>query len=258
METKPQGGPQLAQGWAQRRSLKLEMPPLELLSPTAFRRQLGSDLPFSCVCSRIRQEPTTICCDPDEAFHRSISGRVDDHQETGLLQAGAKREDPFPLRGHETSLLRRERHNQARPLLHRFLQPGRTIPPEFVLTECVQGAAEAELISRIVRGGTMPPLRRLSPAEDLLNAVRHERFPSSWVASDPTEDNSTVAPTRGSARHVKCSHQFEPWEAQPLDQSDAGLGEAESHLIGPVHGLRHQVCHGAKRCFRGVAKNMQF
>ncbi|KRX13481.1 hypothetical protein T07_1038 [Trichinella nelsoni] len=55
---------------------------------------------------------------------------------------------------------------------------------------------------------------------------------------------STVAPTGGS-----------PWEAQSLDRSDAGLGEAESHLLGPV---RHQVCHGAKRCFRGVAKNVKF
>ncbi|KRZ65901.1 hypothetical protein T10_12594 [Trichinella papuae] len=88
--------------------------------------QSGSDLPFSCVGSQIREEPTAICCDPDEAFHRSISGRVDDHQETGLLQAGAKRDDPFPLRGHETSLLRRERQGQARPLLYGFLQPGRT------------------------------------------------------------------------------------------------------------------------------------
>ncbi|KRX52153.1 hypothetical protein T06_15912, partial [Trichinella sp. T6] len=103
-----------------------------------------------------------------------------------------------------------------------------------------RSAAAAELISRIVRGGTMPPLRRLSPAEDLLNAVRHERFPPSWVASDPTENNRTVAPTGGSARHVECSHQFEPWEAQSLDRSDAGLGKTESHLLGPVHGLRHQ------------------
>ncbi|KRX12535.1 hypothetical protein T07_13056 [Trichinella nelsoni] len=82
-------------------------------------------------------------------------------KETGLLQAGAKRDDPFPLRGHETSLLRRERHSQARPLLNRFLQPGRTIPPEFGLTECVQGAAAAVLISRIVCCGTMPPELRL-------------------------------------------------------------------------------------------------
>ncbi|XP_003367322.1 transglycosylase-associated protein, partial [Trichinella spiralis] len=123
---------------------------------------LSSDFPLSCVGSRIREEPTAICRDPDEAFHRSISRRVDDRQETGLFQAGAKRDDPFPLRGHETSLLRRERHSQARPLLIRFLQPGRTIPPEFVLTEGVQGAAAAEFISRIVGGGTMPPLRRLS------------------------------------------------------------------------------------------------
>ncbi|KRZ12253.1 hypothetical protein T11_3846 [Trichinella zimbabwensis] len=126
METKPQGDPQLAQGWALRRSSKPETPPLESLSPTAFQRQSGSDLPFSCVGSQIREEPTAICRDPDEAFHRSISGRVDDRQETGLLQAGAKRDDPFPLRGYETSLLRRERHGQARPLLCGFLQPGRT------------------------------------------------------------------------------------------------------------------------------------
>ncbi|KRZ07749.1 hypothetical protein T11_11280 [Trichinella zimbabwensis] len=158
----------------------------------------GSDLPFSCVGSRIREEPTTICRDPNEAFHRSISGRVDDRQETGLLQAGAKRDDPFPLRRHETSLLRRERHGQARPLLCGFLQTGRTVPPELVLTEGVQGAAAAELISRIVRGGTISPLGRISQAENLLHAVRHEGFPPSWVALDPTEDDGTVAPTRGS------------------------------------------------------------
>ncbi|KRZ82252.1 hypothetical protein T08_4881 [Trichinella sp. T8] len=68
----------------------------------------------------------------------------------------------------------------------------------------------------------------------------------------------TIVLSLQQARHVERSHQFEPWEAQSLDRSDAGLGEAESHFLGPVHGLRHQVCHGAKRCFRGVATNVKF
>ncbi|KRY40076.1 hypothetical protein T01_2807 [Trichinella spiralis] len=184
---------------------------------------------------------------------------------TGLLQAGAKRDDLFPLRGRETSLLRRESDGQARPLLRGFLQPGRTVPPELVPTEGVQGAAAAELVSRIARGGTMSPLGWFSQAEDFLHAVRHEGFPPSWVALDPTEDNATVASTGGSVKGrlnslsiyaFRRSHQLEPWEAQSLDRNDAGLGEAESHLLGPVQGLHHHICHGAIHCFGGIVENV--
>ncbi|KRZ68746.1 hypothetical protein T08_15165, partial [Trichinella sp. T8] len=75
METKPRGGPSshrnLPRGslrnWKRNR-LNCSHPPL--FSVLQFwQRQPGSDLPFSCVGSRIRQEPTTICRDPDEAFH---------------------------------------------------------------------------------------------------------------------------------------------------------------------------------------------
>ncbi|KRZ54890.1 hypothetical protein T02_2765 [Trichinella nativa] len=51
------------------------------------------------------------------------------------------------------SLLQPECHGQVRPLLSGFFQPGRTIPPEFVLTKGIQGTAVAELISRIFAVG---------------------------------------------------------------------------------------------------------
>ncbi|KRZ17283.1 hypothetical protein T11_1317 [Trichinella zimbabwensis] len=124
-----------------------------------------------------------------------MSGQEDDPQEAGLLQAGTKRDDLFPLKGRETSLLRRESDVKARPLLCEFLQPSRTVLPELAPTEGVQGAAAAELVSRIVRGGTMLPLGGFTQAEDLLHAVRHEGFLPSRIALDPTEDNDTIAPT---------------------------------------------------------------
>ncbi|KRX55690.1 hypothetical protein T09_6033 [Trichinella sp. T9] len=152
------------------------------------------------------------------------SSFTDNGPATGLLRAGAKRDDLFPLRGRETSLLRRESDGQARPLLRGFLQPGRTVPPELVPTEGVQGAAAPDLVSRIAR----------------------------W----PWTQLRTMLLSLQQARREERSNQLEPWEAQSLDRSDAGLGEAESHLLGPVQGLHHHICHGAIRCFRGIVENV--
>ncbi|KRX34963.1 hypothetical protein T05_7446 [Trichinella murrelli] len=91
------------------------------------------------------------------------------------------------------TLLQRERHGQAQPLLSGFLQPGRTIPPEFVVTKGVQGAAAAELISRIFAVGQCHHWEG-----SVRLRISCTRFPPSWVILDPTEDNSTVAPTGGS------------------------------------------------------------
>ncbi|KRZ78695.1 hypothetical protein T10_9967 [Trichinella papuae] len=64
-----------------------------------------------------------------------MSGRVDDRQEAGLLQASTKRNDLCLLRGRETSLLRQESDGQARPDFFqsiRFISENfRYTPPSF-------------------------------------------------------------------------------------------------------------------------------
>ncbi|KRZ40542.1 hypothetical protein T4C_6548 [Trichinella pseudospiralis] len=173
METEPQGGPQLAQGWVPRRFSKPETPSLELLSPTAFHKDSPAPIfrspAWILTFARNRQQYAVTWMrrsivpyrDGSMMAKRLGSCMLAQSVTTLFLSGDARR-----IFSSNSAMVRRG-HCYAGS----FSQAG-----PLVLTESVQGAAAAELISRIVRGGTMPPLRRLSPAEDVLNAIRHERI----------------------------------------------------------------------------------